>query len=261
MTRLAPANLMLCHDGSLEGFFSCVFDAYALRSYPRDIVEERLAEPRLGEEVRVVPTDVSHALRVRDGLVRRAGIRAYRRVRTAFLSDREGREAVLFDYIVRGVELGGDALEDLTCPCVEGVRELDVSVMNEREKMLQFLRFEELEGGVYLARIHPKANVIPIMMRHFVERFSTQPFVIYDEGHGLAGVWDGKRQSFVVTDGLSVPDPAKEEREYQRLWKVFYDSVSNEQRFNPDLRRSLMPKRFWRDLPEMRAAVESRAHR
>lgn len=259
MSRLEPANLMLCHDGTLEGFLSCVFDAYALHSWPQDICEKRLAAPRLGQQVREVRTDPVHAGRVRDGLVRRAGTRSYRQVLTAFLSDREGREMVLFAYIVKIMEEGKGALSDLACPCVAGTRELVVSVMNEREKMFQFLRFEELQGGVYFAQVNPRANVVPIMLGHFVERFSTQPFVIYDETHHLAGVWDGRARSLVLTDGLDVPDRTDDELAYQRLWKTFYDSVSNEQRYDPDLRRSFMPKRFWKNMPEMRAAVEQRA--
>lgn len=250
---------MLCHDGTLEGFLSCVFGAYALRSWPQDICESRLACARLGQEVRDVKTDLARAGRVRDGLIRRAGIRSYRQVMTAFLSDREGREMVLFAYIVKVMDEGRAALSDLASPCVARTRELVVSVMNEREKMFQFLRFEELEGGVYFARVNPRANVVPIMLGHFVERFNTQPFVIYDENHQLAGVWDGRRRSLVLTDGLAVPEKTEDEAAYQRLWKVFYDSVANEQRYDPDLRRSFMPKRFWKNMPEMRAAVEARA--
>lgn len=259
MSRLDPVNLMLCHDGTLEGFLSCVFDAYALHSWPRDICEARLAVPRLGQTVRDVRTDLVHAGRVRDGLARRAGMRAYRQVLTAFLSDREGREMTLFAYIAKAMEEGEDVLSDLACPCVAGTRALVASVMNEREKMFQFLRFEELRGGLYFAHVNPRANVVPIMLGHFVERFNTQPFVIYDETHRLAGVWNGRARSLVLTDGLEVPARTEDEREYQRLWKTFYDSVSNEQRYDPDLRRSFMPKRFWKNMPEMRAAVEERA--
>lgn len=258
MTRLDPANLMLCHDGTLEGFLSCVFDAYALHVYPLDICAAASAEPRLGQEVRDVETDPAHASRVRSGLVKVGGEHAYREVKIAFLSDAPGREMLLFSYIVLAFSEGRKALSNRAHPCVAQVSALATSVYNERENVFQFLRFEELEGGVYLARIEPSANVIPIMMGHFVERFNTQPFIIYDEHHRLAGVWDGHSTSLVLTDGLTVPDRTADELAYQRLWKTFYDSIANEQRYNPDLRASLMPKRFWKHMPEMRAAVESR---
>lgn len=255
MSRLEPRDLMLCHDGSLEGFFSCVFEAYVLHSYPQDICAERLAMPRLGQEVRTVQTDRCHAQRVRAGLVKRAGARVFRQVMTAFLSDEPGREMALFGYIVRAMERGSIVSSELSVPCVAETRRLVISVMNERERVFQFLRFEEVEGGVFLARIAPKANVIPISMGHFVERFNTQPFIIYDESHRLAGTWDGKRRSLVLAEGLSMPEKTQDEQRYQHLWKVFYDSISNEQRYNPELRVSLMPKRFWANMPEMRAAL------
>lgn len=250
---------MLCHDGTLEGFLCCVFDAYALHMRPRDICDAHCAQPALGQRVIGARIDISHAERVREGMVRQGGRAFYRQARTAFLSDEPGRELAIFDYIVKVMDEGCGALSDIACPCVARTGELVRGVLNERERVYQFLRFEEVEGGAYVARIAPRANVVPIMMRHFVERFGTRRFLIYDEGHGIAGVFDGRRYVLARTDRLEMPDKTCGELQVQRLWKTFYDAISNEQRYDPDLRRSLMPERFWRFMPEMRMAVEGRA--
>ena len=60
--------------------------------------------------------------------------------------------------------------------------------------MRQFVRFQHLAGegaDVWFARVNPKASVVPLIMDHFVERLGVQPFIIYDEVHHLAGVYDG----------------------------------------------------------------------
>lgn len=256
MTKLALRNMVLCYDGSLEGFLCAVFDAYALRCHPEQICAGEHVQMRMGSELVEVRTDKSHAERVRVGLTSHAGVEAYRTVKTAFLSDEEGREDVLFSYIVRAMERGHRVHGDMTVPCVSQARELVTQVLNERERMYQFLRFEKLEGDVYFARINPRACVLPIMMEHFVQRFNTQAFVIYDEVHRLAGVHSNGQSTLVIVDDIALPARAADEHAYQLLWKRFYDAVSNEQRYNPDLRRALVPKRLWRNITEFKLAAE-----
>lgn len=50
-------------------------------------------------------------------------------------------------------------------------------------------------------RVNPKASVVPLIMNHFVERLGVQPFIIYDEVHHLAGVYDGGDWQLVNTEG------------------------------------------------------------
>lgn len=256
MYRLEPAQLMLCYDGTLEGFFSVVFEAYCRHVLPEQICTERMAQPSLGQQVVSVKTDLSHAERVRVGLALRAGKKFFATVKIAFLSDEPGKEMQLFSFIVKGMNEGYRARYDLTVPCVAAVERLAASVLSEREKVYQFLRFEELQNGVFFARINPKAAVLPIAMEHFVERFSIQPFVIYDEAHGMACVYDLCKATLVMTDEVASFDRTKEEREFQALWKCFYDSVSHDQRYNPSLRTSLMPQRFWKNMVEFKNAIE-----
>ena len=257
MRMLVPREETFCYDGSLEGFLCAVFDAYALRCRPRRICPADQVQLALGQEVRDVATDLAHAERVRAGLVRRGGRRAFDQAELAFLSDAEGREGALLAFVEKVMDEGKGALSDLADPCVARVGALATEVLNEREHMYQFLRFEELEGGIYYARINPRCRVLPLLMGHFVERFNTQPFIIYDEVHRLAGAYDLKGTCLVRVDGLEVPERTACEREFQQLWKRFYDSVSNEQRFNPDLRRSFVPQRLWRNLTEFRALLDS----
>lgn len=46
-----------------------------------------------------------------------------------------------------------------------------------------------------------------------------------------------------------------DEQKYQRLWKIFYDSIAIEGRYNPKCRMSHMPKRFWHNLTELKDEV------
>lgn len=254
MSTLVPANVLYCYDATLEGFFSAVFSAYARHEYPQHICATGAVQPALGQEIFDVPTSSSQAERVRIGLTKKGGYELFRKVKYAFLSSDPQREDALFAYIVKAMQEGRRIHRDAACPCVAAVEGFVREVMGEREHMYQFARFEELEGGVFFARINPKANVVPIMMSHFVERFSVQPFIIYDETHHIAGVYDMQTTSFVSCDDLNLPECTSSEELCQQLWKTFYDSLSHEQRYNPDLRRSFMPKRFWKNITEIKTA-------
>ena len=273
------AEVAYCHDGSLEGLLSAVFEAYARREDPQDIARADVLQPRLGQTVRVIETNEEHAVRVRRGIRRACGDAAYDAVKHASLSDHPDAGTIVYRFIryamaqnrphdcsgcKRRGSCGGacgkfactgkarrSVLGDLAHPAVEPLHRLARSVMNERHRMLQFLRFEHLENGVWFARCNPAASVIPLLMDWFSGRFNTQPFIIFDEAHNIAGVYEGRDWYLVQTENVDLPDRASEERLMQQAWKRFYDTVAVEARYNPELRRQFMPKRFWKNITEM----------
>ena len=83
--------------------------------------------------------------------------------------------------------------------------------------MRQFVRFSHLENGVWFARVNPNANVVPLIMGYFAARLNDQPFIIYDEAHHLAGVYDGRSWQLVAGDAVSVPPATDHDRQMQLL--------------------------------------------
>ena len=47
-----------------------------------------------------------------------------------------------------------------------------------------------------------------------------------------------------------VLQPDGEERKYRDLWRLFYHTVSIEERYNPKCRMTHMPKRYWNNMTE-----------
>ena len=245
------------HDGTLEGLLCCVFESYVRHELPEDIVSERVYQPRLLQSALFVSTDYDRALRVRRGVEREAGTRAFGAIMRAAASDdpRAGFAIARFIRYVMDPHSGRNkrrnVLNDLANPIVGDVVALETRVLNEEEKMRQFVRFSQLENGIWFARCNPNANVVPLVMRHFTERFNTQPFIIYDEVHRIAGVYDGNDWSLMAGEAANVPPGTAEDAYIQKLWQRFYDSLSIEARYNPELRRHFMPVRLWRNLPEL----------
>ena len=57
-----------------------------------------------------------------------------------------------------------------------------------RERVLQFLRFQEITGGILYGEIAPDADVLAFVMPHFADRFPLENFVILDERRATAGI-------------------------------------------------------------------------
>ena len=67
----------------------------------------------------------------------------------------------------------------------------------------------------------------------------------------MAGIYDGSGWQLAQTDEVNLPEKAGDEEMMQQAWKRFYDAVSVDARYHPELRRQFMPKRFWKHMPEM----------
>ena len=311
-------NVAYIYDGSTEGLLTAVFMSYANHEDPQDVAKEGVLQPRLGQSLRYIDTDMDLALRVAKGVQRDCGDDAFSAVVHASLSDDPDAGTIVYRFIRfamppgsgkankraagakgrtgadehTGISRQADALrstsaheradtsghagangqagstgrtrqvraiDQTTHPTVEPLLKLDRAVMNERHRLVQFLRFEHLENGAWFARCNPNASVVPLLMDWFSGRFNTQPFMIYDENHHLAGVYEGGDWYLVQTDSIELPAQAPEEELMQSAWKRFYDTVSIEARYNPELRRQYMPKRLWKNILEVQDLAPSEA--
>lgn len=244
------------HDGTLEGLLSSVFLAYARHEQPDDIVAEDAYQPRLGQSSINVETDFEHAERVKAGVVKAAGYKAFRVLARASTCDDPNVGVTVLAFVRYCIDYQRErgckpSLDDLSNPTLSAIMDLSMQVQHESELIRQFARFSLLENGIWYSCINPKASVIPFVMNHFAARLNSLPFIIYDEVHAIAGIHDGRSWMLVRENVVDVPSSTDHDRLMQEAWKVFYDSLSVEARYNPELRRSFLPNRLWRNLTEM----------
>ena len=255
------------YDGTLEGLLTCVFESYVRHERPEDMLEGESFQPRLGQSTILVEASVDVAERVRRGIVREAGPHAFGAIVRAFAVDDARKGSVIYEFVRyamdgrSGRDRRLDIMNDIANPVVGALAALGRRTVDEAEKLRQFARFSHLSNGVWFARCNPNASVVPFVMPHFAARFNIQPFMIYDEVHHLAGVYDGTRWYMVRDRISSVPEGTEEDRYAQALWQRFYDAVTIDARFNPELRRSFIPVRLWKHLPEMRPREQALAPR
>ena len=168
------------YDGSFEGFLTCIFESYAQK--------EVLTAISCGEDipfmlfpVRTVLTDRDHAARVYRKVVKLSP-EAADLLRRGFLTCLPDREMHLYRLVVKLLEEGPRFLRDLSdetlYPILRAVRHLN----GEVHQYKGFVRFSDL-GGVLGGEIEPKNRVLPLLRRHFCDRYRNERFFLYDRTH------------------------------------------------------------------------------
>ena len=254
--EIALQDVAYLFDGTLEGLLTCIFSAYERHEKPLDIVGENEYEPRLGQSSVFIPTDCAKAERVHRGIVKAEGREAFKHIVKASTCDDYDTGAIVYRFVRLAMSRPSEAgrarmLDDLSNPVVNDLRRLSRHASNEAERLRQFVRFSHLKNGVWFSRVKPNASVVPLVMGYFAGRLNDQPFIIYDEQHHMAGVYDGKAWQLVDGDVVSVPESTDHDQIMQEAWKRFYDALAVDARYNPELRRHFMPVRLWSNLTEM----------
>jgi len=125
-------------------------------------------------------------------------------------------------------------------------------VMIEVHRMRGLLRFSVNEDGEFIARCEPDHFILPCLGEFFTARFGDTPWTIIDEKRWLALSRKSRGQAKInILEESPEGLPAAKRDEWEELWKHYHKIINNEDRNNPDLQRQLMPKRYWKHLPEM----------
>ena len=148
--------------------------------------------------------------------------------------------------------VGARVTQMLANPCVMRLMELKRKVLNEAHLFKEFLRFDELKGGVLYGKIEPKCDVLPFVSQHFEARFPEEDWIIYDEKRKKAAVHK-HGMDIIVVEGQDIEQLTKElqtEDEYRELWKVFFNTIGIESRYNPKCQQNHMPEWYRRNMTE-----------
>ena len=249
------------YDQTFEGLLTVVFDAYARRQFLEGLLGEEEPAPLFGEVALTVVTDTAKADRVWKGLGKHISASARSALTCVWLSEMPEVDLLLFRYMrkaidsIRSIELNfGD-------PDVLAVSKLWRKVNNERERTLQFFRFQKAADGTYFAAVAPLYNVLPLVLAYATDRFADQRWLLYDLKRSYGYYYDLREATEVrfkepeghLKEGLLSPDIMdKEEVLFQRMWKAYFQSIAIKERLNPRLQRQHMPQRFWAYMPEKR---------
>ena len=248
-TLMRESDLHYIYDGTLDGFYCCVYESVYARAMPAVIEPEHEAQPSLMLETFVV-TDAERAAKVRGSVPKKISRRSLELVETVFLSCLEFKEMKMLRYLLLGYKEGPIIDRMLGHADVAPLLAAERHLHGESHLLRGFIRFTDYDG-VLAAVISPKNFVLPSLARHFAGRYNAQQFMIYDKTHKYALLHTGGRTEILRMEQVEFPAPSPEEKEYRELWKQFYKTIAIEARENPKCRMTLMPKRYWENMTEM----------
>ena len=251
------------YDGSFEGFLCAVFDVYEYKLTDVDIVPAHKHQPSMFAEPHFVNHDPKHSDRVLKGLEKKLSLEAQKQVYRTFLSELDCIENTLLQYIQYVFASGVVMEEDFSNKAVLTVFQTAKKVWREKHRMEAFVRFQKTADGLYYAIISPDYNVLPLIGKHFTERYADQHWMIYDAKRRYGIYFDGQHTQQVQisfseevgqgTNASAVYDES--ETIYQQLWSQYFKSVNIAARKNTKLHIQHMPKRYWKYLPEKQPVI------
>lgn len=124
--------------------------------------------------------------------------------------------------------------------------------------MEAFIRFQLTQDDLYYAVIDPDFDVLPLIKKHFHERYADQAWLIYDTRRKYGLYYDKEKVEAVsmsfeenTGSGKNIRSIYNENEElYQKLWQQYFNSVNIAARKNMKLHIQHMPKRYWKFLTE-----------
>lgn len=244
------ANVAYQYDGSFEGLLCCVFESFARRERPASIQPEGTQQLSL-YPARMIPTELSKARRVEAGIRKKGSDEAFHLVELGYYTCYEEKELLTLDFIRLVMRFGRHALSMLADDTVNKLTRAVQNLTNEAHQYQQFVRFSIQDSGAMTAVIEPQNFVLPLIAPHFCDRYPNETFFIYDESHGAALVSAPGKHAIIPVDGYERPEAGEEERKFRALWKLFYDTIAIEGRYNPKCRMTHMQKRYWKHMTEL----------
>jgi probable DNA metabolism protein len=231
------------YDGSFAGLLTLLGEIVPGGITPDAIDVDLPAQGDLFTTVTTVATDEELAEKFWMELSSRLTPACRHQVRTVFLADHPQREMIICRFLLLGWEVGKNIGNLLAHPHVEPLWKLSQQVGREAHRYLGFVRFQEVTGGFYYGAIAPDHRVLPLIARHFVDRFGDQQWVIHDVRHGEGIVYDRYRSQWLTLpmEAHDQPELTPSEERFQELWRRYFATLAIAERQNLQLQQSKVP--------------------
>ena len=251
----------LIYDGSFNGFLTTVFVAFEEKINVADIQRNGQGQNGLFSKTETIFTNIEKAKRVWNG-VRKKSPSAITNIYFAFLSETEGVERMLYTYIQKLMATKGQKQADFSDETVLYISQLARKVGREKHRMEAFVRFQRTKDNIYFANIEPDFDVLPLISKHFRNRYADQQWLIYDVKRKYGIFYNLEGVEIVTLDlgeihfNRTRKSKAfiESEYEYQELWNNYFQSTNIKSRINRKLHTQYVPKRYWKYLSEKKVS-------
>ncbi|KXH85735.1 TIGR03915 family putative DNA repair protein [Chryseobacterium kwangjuense] len=247
----------LLYDGSFDGLFTAVFEVFEYRYKDVEILNrEKFYQENIFADIHEVITQHEKAERVLNKLEQNIGRQGIHQLLKVYLSEDPELEHLILSAVKQSVQHPGEnILQNYADPDMLKISKINKSVGRESHRMTAFVRFEKMQDGVYFAKTDPDFDVLPLIRKHFKDRYQDQKWMIYDLRRNYGILYDMESCDFFYPDEkLDLHQYRQkfhdEEQNYQTLWQRYFTRTNITERKNLKLHTQHVPKRYWKYLTE-----------
>ena len=252
----------LIYDASFNGFLTAVYIGFEQKLPYADIQRQGQIQSDLFGETETILTNIEQAKRVWNG-IRNKSNTAVKQIYFAYLSEQKNIESKLYRYVQKLMTSKHYNASNFSDDCFLKIHQLAHNVGREKHRMEAFIRFQLTKDEVYFANIEPYFDVLPLISKHFRNRYTDQQWIIYDAKRKYGLYYNLKGVEIISLDLSDIHCNSFQKstiftntkHEYQRLWNNYFKSTTIKSRINTKLHTQHIPKRYWKYLSEKKEAV------
>lgn len=234
--------MVYLHDGTFDGFLTCIY-RYYYEDKADEIYSRESYRVDLLNEIKYIETDNDKALKVYNSITSKFSEEFYWNVFNTFLSDNYYKDCYLLKFLIMAFKIGKNIDRVFTHEHAYYVKKLSRRVSMEKHRFLGILRFMDT-GKFLFSKMSPDNDILILIAEHFVDRFSNEHFVIYDEKRHKAII--SAQGKWYISD-IRIPETmpiSKEEKQFQDLWKGYFEVIGIEGRKNSKLQQAFVPLKY-----------------
>ena len=162
--------------------------------------------------------------KVIQAVVQKISREAYGWIYRASLSYEPEKADIIYRFLIFGFHIGKQITESLHIPAVHEIFRINRHIQNEAH------------------------NILPMLALHFSDRLRPERFIIYDEIREKAVIYTPNTGWYILSgeEGkrLEKLSEKSDRKEYETLWKIFFDSVAIKERENYVCQRGHLALRY-----------------
>ncbi len=171
----------LVYDGTFEGWLTAVFEVFEYKFKDVEFTTKERFQANVFSRHHETSFDSIKSARVWRWLAAKISVAALSQIYKAFLSEDKGIETVLLLYVQYAFSKPQSIESDYSHPAVLMVVQTAKKVHREKHRMEAFTRFQLTADSLYYAICQPDFNVLPLIEKHFKNRYADQCWLIYKQ--------------------------------------------------------------------------------
>lgn len=157
-------------DRTMTGLLSCVYRSFQFKDFDVKLASNNSQASLFDECIEVASND-EHAERVWRGLKQKITAESLRSFYYCFLSEQEQAHQHLFNFCSYVFKNTHAVDRNYAHTDVLAVSQWAKQVGREKHRMEAFVRFKKCQDGLFLSLVQPDFNVLPLIERHFRNRY------------------------------------------------------------------------------------------